>query len=146
MLVVFVSITKRLLGICFNRALNCLYNTSTLSLHVSTDPCYHLQSPSSHLVSQRVPLGGRGDTEQPEDGDIDRGHRSGHRVDPEQVGPVHREAPHQHRGQHGGHEHRGGDDGVSGRHGSDFMVPHVGDFTSQRSKHCRYLHTMCLNC
>lgn len=50
-----------------------------------------------HLVAQCVLLGGRCDAEQPEDGDTDRGDRCGHRVEPQQVGAVHREARHQHR-------------------------------------------------
>lgn len=79
------------------------------------------------LVPKCVLLGGRCDAEQPENGDTGRGDRTGHRVKPQQVSAVHREARHQHRRYDGRHEHRGGDDGVSGRHGSDFMVPHDED-------------------
>lgn len=80
-------------------------------------------------------LGGRCDAEQPEDRDTDRSDRSRHRVDPKQVGAVHREALNEHRGQDGRHEHRGGDNGVSGRHSSDFMVPH-GGYVNYLYRHC----------
>lgn len=64
------------------------------------------------------------DAQQPEDRHGDRRDGPGHRVEPEQVSAVDREARHQKHRYDGRHEHRGGDDGVSGHHGSDFTVPH----------------------
>lgn len=70
-----------------------------------------------------MPLGRR-EAEQPEERDADRRDRGGHRVEPRQVSPEHREAREEEPRPHGGHEHRGGHDGVGGHHGSDFTVPH----------------------
>lgn len=84
----------------------------------------HAQHQLQHLVAQRVLLGWMRDAQQPEDRDTDRRDRGGHRVEPEQVSAVDREARYHDHGCDGRHEHRGGDDGVSGHHGSDFTVPH----------------------
>lgn len=77
-----------------------------------------------HLGAQRELLGGLGEAEQPEDPDTDPRDPGGHRVEPRQVSPVHREAREEDDRYDGGHEHRGGHDGVRGHHGSDFTVPH----------------------
>lgn len=102
---------------CFN--IECVHSFMWFNANTS-----RWMNKSQHLISQCVLLGGRCDAKQPEDGDTDGGHRTRHRVQPQQVSAVYREARHEHRRYHSRHEHRGGDDGVSGRHCSDFMVPH----------------------